>query len=60
MIIGGHWISVSDLASSYMFNRVTGWERLPDMLEARNHFGCGLVRHPDGRKEVVVVGSCSN
>ena len=50
MIVGGHTIGVSDLASSYMFNRVTGWERLPDMHDARSHMVCGLVGQPGGGK----------
>ena len=56
MIIGGHTIGVGDLTSSYMFNRITGWEPLPDMPDGRNHFTCGLVRYPDGRREVIVGG----
>ena len=56
MIVGGHTIGVSDLASSYMFNRVTGWERLPDMHDARSHMVCGLVGQPGGGKEVIVGG----
>ena len=56
MIIGGHKLGVGFLASSSMFNRVTGWELLPNMHEARGHMACGLVRHTDGRKEVIVGG----
>ena len=59
MILGGHGYvdgQISWLSSCYMFNRVTGWEPLPDMLDARSHVACGLVRHPDGRKEVIVGG----
>jgi len=60
MIIGGAYVGVGPLASSYMFNRITGWERLPDMHETKNHNGCGLVTLPDGRKEVIVVDACHN
>ena len=56
MVLGGANVETGWIASSYTFNRVTGWEHLPDMLDARNHFTCGLVRHPDGRKEVIVGG----
>ena len=56
LIAGGYTGVRGHLSSAYIYNRVTGWVRLPNMLEARSNMACGLIKRVGGEKEVVVVG----
>ena len=59
-IAGGHQAGVGDLNTAYLFNRVMGWKKLPNMLRKRSHMMCGLVTNSKGDQKIVVAGGQSS